>query len=451
MAYRDLVTINISLEVAGVSREGFGTPLFLDDHVWFTSRTRTYSSLTDAAEDLPTDSPAYRALVQAFSPTVKPSQVKVGRREVDNITFTPAAVTGVGQIFQLTVVGTDLVPVTATFTTSTGSETADDVISDLVADLSGVVGVTVTDNTGTMTLAKSGSDDYSINSIESLTYTTTTSETASEAMAAVTAEDDDFYFLAASDHDSDFVLDLAADVEARNKIYFVAVQEQGNLSPYLTSSTDTLARLRTGSFFRTSGWFHHLADTTYPEMQYITVGSTANPGKRIWANNRIQGSEAAQDPSNSLRLTAGQKSNLNDKNANYTETQGGLNITRRGSVSGSDTFTIDLVRNRDFLEARLSENYQNFLINNPVVPYTDSGIVRSENVLTSTLDRYVSTETQPNILQENNPYTTNFPRRRDVSFGDVTAGELRGTFTAFLAGSIRTIEVSGSLTFEAQS
>ncbi len=389
--------------------------------------------------------------MQAFSPTVKPSQVKVGRREVDAITFTPTAVTGIGQVFELTVVGTDQVAITATFTTLTGSETADDVISNLVTDLAGITGVTVTDNTGTMTLSKSGTDDYAITSVSELTYATSTSETAAEVMAAITAEDNDFYFVAANDHTSTFVTELATDVEARTKIYFVSVQEAGNLNPYLVSATDTLSQLRTGAYFRTSGWFHHEADTTFPEMQYITVASTADPGKQIWANNRMQGSGAAQDPSTNLLLSAGQKSNLNDKSANYTEVQGGLVITRRGSVSGSDTFTIDLVRNRDFLEARLSENYQNFLINNAVVPYTDSGIVRSENVLTSTLDRYVSTETQPSILQENNPYTTNFPRRKDVSFGDVTAGELRGTFTAFLAGSIRTIEVSGSLTFQAQS
>lgn len=450
MAYSNIVNVSISLDVATVSRLGFGTSLFISDHVWFTERSRSYTNIDDAAVDLPVDSDAYQALVQAFSADISPSVVKIGRRSVDTATFTPGAITASGQTVAITVVGTDDSINVATFTSSTGSETPTDVITDLTADLGSIAGVTIA-GTATLVLSKSGSDDYAVTSVVNMTHSTITTETASAVMAAIVAADDDFYFVATNDHTDAFIMAMAADVEARTKIYFVTSQDVLDLGVYSTSATDTFSKLKQNSYFRTTAWFHHEADTKFPEMNYISIASPSDPGKKIWANNRVTGSSAAQDPATSQVLTTTQKSNLNDKNANYTEVVGGVTITRRGTVSGNATFLISLIRNRDFLEARLNENFQTFLINKPVVPYTDAGIGSVENTLTSTLDRYVETETQPNILQQNEPYTVAFPRRKDVSFSDVANGIFTGSFVAYLSGAIREIKITGSLTYQTQS
>lgn len=439
------------MDVSSVSRASFGIPLFLDANVWFPERTRSYSTLEGAAEDFPTTSAAYIAIQQAFKPDIQPEVVKVGRRDVDDITFTPDAVTATGQTYTLEVKGTDGVTITAQFTTSTGSETAADITSDLTTDLAGIVGVTVVDGTGTITLSKSGTDPFSVTDVDRMTWTTTVTETAAEAMSNITAYDDEFYFVASSDHTDAFVQALATDIESRTKVYFVAVQEAANLGAYSVIATDTLSKLKIGSYFRTAGWFHDTADTTFPEMEYIAIAAPAEAGKKIWANNKIS-SSAAKDPSTGLYLSVTQKTNLNDKNANYTEVVGGVGITRRGTVAASATYTIDLIRNRDFLEARISEAYQNLLINKPIIPYTRSGIAVVNNTLESVLSRYVSTEAQPNILQEQNPFYTIFPDRNDVTFADLAEGVIVGSFVAYLAGSIREqITVTGSLTYQAES
>lgn len=452
MAFRPIVVTNISLDTTAVTRAGFGTALFIDDHFWFTERVRSYTSLTAAAADFPTTSDAYRGVAAAFANQVDPTIVKVGRRQADSIVFTPEAVTAAGQVYTLAVVGTNGTTVTATFTSVTGSETAANVTAALTTGLSGLVGVTVTDGTGTLTLAKSGTEDFSVNgnTLARLTFTTTVTETAANVMAAITAVDDDFYFVAASDHTDTFVQAMSLDVESRTKQYFVAVQEVASLGAYSDSATDILSRLRQSNRLRTASWFHHQADTTFPEMTFITVASPNDPGKKIWANNRVT-VEVSENPTTGLRLSATEKTNLVNKNASFIENVGGVAITRRGTVVGSATTLISDMRNADFLVSEITANYQSFLINTPVVPYTDSGITRAGNVLESTLDRYVTTETQPNILQERNPYTVTLPDRRNVSQSDVANGLLTIPFVGRLAGSIREITITGNLIFEAQS
>ncbi len=448
--YNEIVNVQISLETSAVSRAGFGTPLIISDNVWFKERVRSYTSFEGAAEDFPTTSKEYAALQSAFSRAVDPATVKIGRREVDDITFTPAAATAIGQVYTIEVLDTAGSTTTATFVTTTGSETPTTIATALVTALGSPAGVTVVDNTGSLTLSKSGTDPYAVTDVTSnISYVTTTTETAADVMNEIVSVDDDFYFVASTDHTQAFVLALSTDIEAREKLYFVSTAEQDCIdTAYSPTATDTASQLAQNNRFRTSYWFHHDADTVYPEMEYIAIGAPYDPGTIVWANERVS-SESAKDTVTGKLLSVTQKTNLVNKFANFTEVVGGLTITRRGQVSGNEW--IDVIRNRDFLVARITESYQNFLINSKVVPYTDIGIARTQTVLVSTLNRYVETEAQPSILQANNPYTINFPRRKDVPFGDIAARTFNGAFTAFLSGAIQVVDITGSLNYSAES
>ena len=46
MAYQPIVTVQISLETSAVQRASFGTIMFIEDHMWFKERSRSYTSLT---------------------------------------------------------------------------------------------------------------------------------------------------------------------------------------------------------------------------------------------------------------------------------------------------------------------------------------------------------------------------------------------------------------------
>ena len=445
MALQDIVNVSISLQTTSVSRAGFGTPIFIGAHRWFTERVRAYTSIEAAAEDLPDGSEELAAVTSAFSQDVAPSVVKVGRRDVDLLTYTPDAVTAVGQVYAITVVGTDSVAVNASFTTTTGSETATDIVTALTAALSGVVGVTV-GGTTTLTLAEATpGTPFAVTSFDRLTQAVTVTETAGEVLTAIEEIDNDFYFIAAHDHTEAFVLAMAVAVEARTKIYFVSTDEAGALTAPSEPATDILGKLAENNYFRTSGWFHQDADSTFPEMAFISVVAPFNPGTKVWANNRVAGVAASQDATGK-KLTFTQRNNLNERNANWVEDVGGIDITRIGKVAANEW--IDAIRNRDFLEARLTEGLQNLLINQPVIPYTDSGISTVRNTVTSVLNRSVSTATTPSILQENNPYITNFPRAADVPFAEKQLRELNASFTAFLAGAIQITNITGVLTFD---
>ena len=103
MSYQPFVTVNIALDVTAVNRESFGTPIFIADHVWFKEQTRSYTSFDAIKADIPTSSNVYAAMQSAYAQDVDPIIVKVGRREVDSITFTPEAATAAGQIYTLEV------------------------------------------------------------------------------------------------------------------------------------------------------------------------------------------------------------------------------------------------------------------------------------------------------------------------------------------------------------
>ena len=386
MALQDITTVQISLETAAVTRASFGTPIFIGEHNYFAERSRSYTKLTDVAVDFPATSNEYIAATGFFSADKSPNLILIGRQETDLITVTPAAATAIGQVYTIDVTGTDLVTTQASFTTTTGSETPTAIATALATAIGSPVGVTVTDATGSVTLAKSGTAAFSISTVRLSVVTYTTTETAPEALAAISGVNDDFYFVTAHDHSETFVLAMAADVEARDKIYFTS--------------------------------------------------------------NRVSGVAIAQNPTTGNILSSTELNNLNDRNANFVVKIAGNNIYRTGKVIGNEW--IDAIRNRDFLVARITEGLQNKQIASPVIPYTDSGINQIRSVVTSVLNLAVSTANRPNILTDDNPYTTFFPRAIDVPTVDKQNRVLNASFSATLAGAIQITNVDGSLTLEAQ-
>lgn len=447
MAYNDIVTVNISLDVTVVSQAGFGIIMFAGAHTWFANRSMSFSSTAEAALVLPLTSPEYLAVVQAFSPDIKPSLVMIGRRTVDVITITPDAAAGAGEVYSLEVDG-DVVSYT-----SVGSDTATTIVTGLVAALGSTYDAlfSISGTTELILTPVANTSGTAKNETSNLTRVDTVTETAAAMMTALTSYDDDFYFVSCSDHTDTFVMALATDIEARTKIYFVGLQDSTNLGAFSTSATDTMSKLKIAGRNRTTAWFHHEADSTFVEVGYAAVAAPSDPGKKIWANNKATSSAARTITAGNVvgdNLSTTEKGYLTDKNANFTEVQGGITITREGTVSGDASFLISLIRNRDFVAARVTEAYQNLLISSPVVPATNAGIGSIENVLSSTLDRYVETETQPNILEETLPYVISFPRRKDISAADISAGIFKGTFVANLSGAFRSIAITGSMTYK---
>ena len=460
MALQDIVNVNISLETNSVSRAGFGTPLFIGAHRWFPERVRVYTSMTGVEEDIPDGCQEHAAAQLAFSQNPAPAQVKIGRRTA-NVILEPDAPAEYDE-YTVSVTfdnGTASQTVNASYIAGSG-EDQEDVVDGLIADIEngGIVGTGVqatkvgSGSAATLKIAPATvGTNFSISGIsDNLSYSTTdVTESASDVLSAIEAVDNDFYFVAAHDHTSTFVLAMAAAIETRSKIYFMSGEDTDYIASLDEPATDLFGQLKDLQYFRTVTFFYHDADTVFPEMGWIGVIAPNDPGTITCALKRIAGLSASQNPSTGNLLSATEQNNLNSRNSNFLQSVGDFAITRDGKVAANEY--IDIIQSRDLLVARITEAYQNKLINAGKVPYTDSGINSMRSVLISVLSRYVSTPTQPNILQSSNPFTTSFPRAKDVSFADKSNRVLSGSFVAFLSGAIHVVTISGKLTLEASA
>lgn len=96
-----IVNVQIALDTAGISKEGFSTLMVVGASEHLKSRVTTYTNVTQLTKDgFPETDPVYLAVADAFSQTPRPRLVKVGRRdEGESIAQTMAAVMGADSDF----------------------------------------------------------------------------------------------------------------------------------------------------------------------------------------------------------------------------------------------------------------------------------------------------------------------------------------------------------------
>jgi len=445
MAYQDIANINISLQTSGVTSIGFGTPLFITSSRYFPERVRSYSSITEAAEDLPTSSNAYKAVAAFLSNTPSPSVVKIGRREADLELTVLTGSTSASLTFYASD-GTDTFALPVNITSAADASAVATAIAAAIegdSDIGALVVATASSGTVSVDVANSNYTFWVKNLSSSLSEEYTSTETASEVMAALDAEDSDFYFVTADDHTQTFVLALAADVEARTKMYFFSSQEQASIATYNEgAATDTLGKIADVGYNRTKGMFSDVADTTFPECVYVGYNSVFDAGSVAWSNLQLT-IAPAKDPLTGAVLSTTQKSNLNDRKAAYVEKKGGLNVLRGGKVASGEY--IDVIRGRDNLDVDLDTAYTNLLVNQQgsKIPYNDTGISKLEATCKGILNLYV------NRGFINSNYILNFPKSDAIPLVDKQARIYRqGSFQAELTGAILFVELTGTLSLD---
>lgn len=442
MAYEQIATINVSLQSVGVTAQGFGTPLFASSHRYFPERVRVYTSLADAATDFPTDSPAYKAVAGYLSNTPSVSSVKIGRREADlDLTVAVGSTTG-----SLTVFASDGVDTYSVVVDVTAQLDEDAVATAIAAaieadtDIAPLVAATAIANEVNLDAQAVGATFWVKTLSDNLTETYNTTETAADLLAAITLEDDDFYFFSADDHTETFVLAAAADIEARTKMYFFSTAQQTALTAYTEgSATDILGKIADFGYFRTNGMFHDLADSIFPETNFVGYNAPFDAGRATW-NYLTVPVINSKDPSSGIKLSTTQKGYLGDRSASYIENYGGVNIIRGGNVASGEY--IDVIRGRDNLTVDLETENTNFIISRQgsKVPYNDEGIAQLHQICRNVLSRYVTR----GFINSN--FKTTFLREDQVSTADKNARLYQGgTFEAELTGAIEVVKITGYL------
>lgn len=436
----DIVSVQIALQTAGVSRGNFGTPMIVAPLMTFPERVRVYTSYNAASEDdLPPS--LLTALSDCFGQIPRPKQVKVGRR---------AVLKAVIEVADLIALGTYSFKVNA----ETYSYTADG--TPTKAEIATGLALAVTSDTDEVITATAVGDTVEIawistvGSVELLTnlqWGTISPLAASSAVAddldAILDEDSAWYGLVLTERVKADQLKAAEWTEANDRLFITATDEADVLNPAL--ATDLISVLKNTRYFRTAVLYHTNAATEYPDAAWAGRVFTIQPGAETWALKSL----ASVTPS---PLTSTQKQTVVNKGGNTFEFyQAQIALTNPGKVAAGEW--IDVIRFRDWLKDTIQVNMVQMMINRDKVPYTDAGIQLCVNNLRKSLQEGQNVGgIAPDELDANNNtvpgFVITYPRSVELAPSIKASRALSLGFTARLAGAIHVVEITGALAYE---
>lgn len=443
-----IVNVQISLNTTGISVEGFSTLLIAGPHAHSLARVETYRDVDAMIDDgFSETDPLYLAAVDAFSQIPRPAVVKIGRQLVDAVNVTVNKLTAAGT-YTVTISTKNaagvLMETPYTYTNSGGTavDVVDGIAALITADTSAAVTATTSGSTLTLTGASGETFKVSVSSMLSMSNATVT-ESVADMMAAIVADDNDWYGWAFVDRTQANILAAADWTEAHRKLFGTSIDEAGAMDKDIT--TDTGYLLRNGNYFRTHWWYHKDAATDFPECAVMTRCFAIQPGGETWANKKLGGVTTDN-------LTETQYNAITSKNGNTFERFRNVSITQNGKVAAGEW--IDVIRFRDWLQEEMTVNIFNALVNNDKIPYTDTGIAIIENQMRAALQLG---QTRGGIApteydedgNENLGFTLSVPLAANISANQKATRILNDMkFTARLAGAIHVVNIVGSLTYE---
>ena len=438
-----IVSVQIALNTAGISKEGFSTLMIVGANTVSLPRVSSYTSSVQMTQDGYSETdPLYLMAVDFFSQIPHPNVLKVGRRQVDTVQITTKNVLAEGGTYTLSVTSADATN-TYTYEVQSGDGSAE-ILGGLATAMATDPTVTAVYADATLTLTnKVTGTAFVVKVDKNLTKTNgAPTETIAETMTACVAYDPDFYGVALTSRTDADILAMANWAEANNKLFGTCVSGADVLDG--ADNTDIASQLMLNNFYRTFSFYHADAND-YPEVAVMSRCFTAVPGSETWANKRLAGVNI--DP-----LTETQFNVLAAKNVNTFERFRNLSLTQTGKVSAGEW--IDVIRFRDWLAEEIKVNVLNVLVNNEKVPYTDAGIAVIEGAIRQSLRQgQVNGGIAPVEYDENGDknlgYTVTVPLAANISANQKASRILEGvTFTARLSGAIHVVKIIGSLTYE---
>lgn len=461
MSLQDISQVSISLNTSGMTRAGFGTPIFFTAHNFFKERVMSITSVPTAGKLLTTKSNGYKAVVSALSNTPSVPALKIARILASSI-ITPIGTSDegeieVGAVYTISITDKNDNVATASYEAQE-SDALEDVVTGILAQLNGHMpaldGITLLSNGSSFTIKRAANlpdatdvNDFVISNLSNVDVEADTDqEDILVALSNVQDVDDDWYAVAWENHtNKDKILDFAATLTAQTKLYFYGSSALASINtPFKDgktpdSETDILGYLSNTKSLRVVGWWHHEADESFNELAYAGYNLPFDAGSITWANNQLQVS-AAQN-AQGYPLTQTQQQNLSNRHANWTAIKGGIVYSREGKVIGNEW--IDNIRGRDNLKSDLEADLFNLLVSQQggKIPYTDGGINVVVGIIKSRLEFYKESR---GFLAE--PIDINVPSADQIPRDDKVNRVLRGiTFNATLAGAIQLVDLQGAL------
>lgn len=427
-----IIDVQISRETTSVARASFSVPLIMTAHTAFPERAREYTSTLSVADDFDTDSNTYKMAQLAFGQELRPTKIVIGRIQVPSVTVVPVVQNST--LYSFTI-GTTENAYTISYTSDADATDAE-IVAGLEAAFgsAGVTGVDFVSGTTQFTISPSvaGNGWYFVDNQDNLTVTqATASESIADSIAAIQGVNDSWYGLVCEDHSEATILAIAADIEAKKKIYVTSTQDSDVKG---TSTIDVGSQLKALGYNRTALIFTDNADTEFPEAAWVGGQLPEQPGSNTWAYKDLTGVSVAT-------LTGTESSNLDNKNVSSFETVGGNRATIGGKLASGEY--IDIIITSDWLESRMRENVWFRLVNAKKLPFTAAGVA----VIEAEIRRVLAEGIANGAIAENPAPTVTVPNVLNIDVNLRAQRRLESvTFEARLAGAIHFVTIRGTLT-----
>ena len=429
MSLNEIVNVNINVENVAVSRQSFGTMLHLGLTKVFTERSRVYTSVAGLLSDgFAASSTEVAVATAVFSQAIVPPSIRIGRQQTDDIVITPVTIVD-NTDYTVTINGTPFTIDSGVAATAITIATALD-----VAINAGAEPVTSVDGTGFITLNPDvAATPYSVSVTANLSAAPDAAgaETLTVAIAAVQADNDEFYAFTMQSHAVADVLEVAAIIETLKKIYIFSSADADIIT---SAATDIFTQLAALNYARTAGLYDPDANVAYPEAAWLGVMLPKDPGSATWAYKTLVGQDADS-------ISPTESSNARGKNGNTYETIGGRDITRFGTSAEGEF--MDITRGVDWLESRMQERIFSRLAAADKIPYTEAGVAIIEAEIRAQLIDGIAAgvvAADP-VFEIVTPVVANIP-----AVTKATRCLPAITFTATLQGAIHKVIVTGSVT-----
>lgn len=441
MPLKDIVDISVTVDSAKVTQAGFGVPLILASSPAWAERVRSYSDLAGmTADGFATTDPAYMMASKLFSQNPAPPKVLVGRLALPPTQKFTVTVKTVENLKKYQIKIRDL---TAEFTADANA-TNDEIVAGLMAAVNALAGDTITATTdssggaGTHKLVLTGNSAGSFDAVEVLdpNYLEIVQDHADPGaatdLAAILLENNTWYTVLNPWNSKAMATAIAAWVEANKKTFVCQSQDTVIIRTAESGTDDLFEALDAADYARTMGIYS--ANTgDFADAAWAGRCLPLDPGSETWAMKTLAGVTARP-------LTSTHIANVEAKSGNVYETIAGVNVTRFGITFSGEYF--DVIRFRDWLEARIAERIFGTLAASKKVPFTDKGIAQIEADVKAVLQEGVAV----GGLSEDPAPKTSVPKAANVSSADKTARLLRDVkFDAILAGAVHKLKISGKV------
>jgi hypothetical protein len=448
----DVINVNVQIGGSAITRAGFGVALVADAGGSMPERIRFYESASAAAADAIAGAitAAQSAHVAAaFSQSRRPARVAVGRISytavAQVVTFTVGG--GTDGDYIITINGTD-------YTHTASSQTASQIATALAALVNADpdVGAAAVGAVVTVTASVAGTG-FTFGS-ESTGSAITESQTQANVsiateLAAVAAENNDWYGLHLVSRVAANILVAASWAESAGKLHVAQTSDAGVLTSVTNDIASQLVALnRQRTHLR---WYSvdaaPMAFALLAERLAYDIDVQAVPG---WGAVRLSGVTA-----NDSAVSDTAKVNARAKRAGLYLSllgQAATDSNAGGIRMGNGDF-IDARIVADWLQARITEDTAALLLSQASlgrqIPFTDAGFEQLGAVALNRLDQGIALghlEAAVNAQGDTISPVVTLPLRASLAPNQVAARAYAYTCSALLAGGVATVQVNGVLT-----